>query len=97
MGPDKIVFSASGLKLQYGSDGDFVRDDGARVDHNYPLTCEFEAPSDRPLELRVKNLQVNNAHFTNETGMRSDQTRKHRIRQLIDFSASCLSRKGSSS
>jgi hypothetical protein len=66
MGPTRIVFSASGsvdCKLQYGSDGDWARGDGARLDDNYPLTCEFEADISTPLDLEVRKLQVDNSSF----------------------------------
>jgi len=66
MGPSRIVFGASGsvdCELQYGSDGDYARGDGLRVDDNYPLPCEFEADIATPLDLKVKRLQVDNSSF----------------------------------
>jgi len=36
-------------ELQYGSDGDYERGDGLRVDHSYPLTCNVVAETSDPL------------------------------------------------
>jgi hypothetical protein len=66
MGPTKIVFRASGsvdCELQYGSDGDYARGEGLRVDCNFPLTSEFEADIATPLSLEVKKLEVDNSSF----------------------------------
>ncbi|HEY1465068.1 MAG TPA: hypothetical protein VGF44_16755 [Terriglobales bacterium] len=66
MGPDEIVFKASGTvdcTLQYGSDSDVANDSGMRVDDHYPLTCEFVADISTPLDLKVRKLHVDNSSF----------------------------------
>lgn len=66
MGSAKIEFRASGsvdCELQYGSDMDVERDDGFRTSDNFPLTCEFEADITTPLDLKVRNLSVDNSSF----------------------------------
>lgn len=66
MGSHDIVFEASGsvdCVLQYGSNGDYRRGDGLRVDDNYPLTCKLAADVTAPLELRVSSLRVDNSSF----------------------------------
>jgi hypothetical protein len=66
MGPNQIVFKASGIvdcTLQYGSDSDVANDSGMRVDDHYPLTCEFVADISTPLELKVRKLHVDNSSF----------------------------------
>jgi hypothetical protein len=66
MGPLRIEFSASGsvdCELQYGSDSDYARGDGLRMNDNYPLNCEFEADITAPLDLKVKKLRVDNSSF----------------------------------
>lgn len=66
MGPDEIVFKASGTvdcMLQYGSDSDVSKDIGMRVNDNYPLTCEFVADISTPMDLKVRKLHVDNSSF----------------------------------
>jgi len=66
MGPDQIVFKASGTvdcMLQYGSDSDCANDSGMRVNDHYPLTCEFVADIATPLQLEVRALHVDNSSF----------------------------------
>jgi len=50
-------------QLQYGSDGDYARGDGLRVDDNYPLTCDLVADIADPLKLTVEGLRVDNSSF----------------------------------
>lgn len=50
-------------QLQYGSDGDYARGDGLRVDDNYPLTCDLVADIADPLKLTVESLRVDNSSF----------------------------------
>jgi hypothetical protein len=50
-------------QLQYGSDGDYARGDGLRVDDNYPLTCDLVADIADPLKLSVEGLRVDNSSF----------------------------------
>jgi hypothetical protein len=50
-------------QLQYGSDGDFARGDGLRVDDNYPLRCDLVADIAEPLKLTVQGLRVDNSSF----------------------------------
>src|SRR5579863_6300217 len=48
-----LVFDAEGYvdcKLQYGSDGDVERGDGARHDHSHPLKCKLVADVTSPLK-----------------------------------------------
>ena len=66
MDSDTLVFKAKGFvdcELQYGSDGDFSRGDGVRVDDSYPLTCELVANISTPLKLEVQQLRVDNSSF----------------------------------
>jgi hypothetical protein len=66
MGPHSIRFTVTGsvdCQLQYGSDGDYERGDGVRVDDNYPLTCELVADITSPLKLTVEELRVDNSSF----------------------------------
>jgi hypothetical protein len=66
MDSDTLVFKAKGFvdcELQYGSDGDFSRGDGVRVDDSYPLTCELVANISMPLKLEVQQLRVDNSSF----------------------------------
>ncbi len=66
MDSDTLVFKAKGFvdcELQYGSDGDFSRGDGVRVDDSYPLTCELVADIATPLKLEVQKLHVDNSSF----------------------------------
>jgi len=66
MGPDTIKFKVTGsvdCQLQYGSDGDYSRGDGVRVDDNYPLSCELVADIATPLDLKVTSLKVDNSSF----------------------------------
>lgn len=66
MGPKRLEFHGSGsvdCDLQYGSDSDNERGDGVRSSISLPLTCQFEADISRPLDLKVKNLSVDNTSF----------------------------------
>jgi hypothetical protein len=56
MDSKKIKFSGHGnvdVRLQYGSDSDVRRDDGAVSRDSYPLTCDFEADTCTPLDISV--------------------------------------------
>jgi hypothetical protein len=56
MDSQKIKFSGHGnvdVRLQYGSDSDVRRDDGAVSRDSYPLTCDFEADTCTPLDISV--------------------------------------------
>jgi len=53
---DRILFEGDGsvdVRLQYGSDSDVARDDGAVMHDSYPLDCRFEADTERPLEISI--------------------------------------------
>jgi hypothetical protein len=53
---DHILFEGDGsvhVRLQYGSDSDVARDDGAVMYDSYPLDCNFEADTERPLEISI--------------------------------------------
>lgn len=50
-------------QLQYGSDGDYARGHGVRVDDNYPLSCNVVADIADPLKLTVEELRVDNSSF----------------------------------
>jgi Predicted pPIWI-associating nuclease len=54
--PDQIVYQGEGsvdVRLQYGSDSDAARDDGAVTHDNYPLDCQFEAVTSDPLAISI--------------------------------------------
>lgn len=54
--PQRIVYQGSGsvdVRLQYGSDSDVARDDGAVMHDNYPLECGFEAYTSDPLSISI--------------------------------------------
>lgn len=66
MGAKTIRFKLEGsvdCQLQYGSDGDYERGDGLRVDDNYPLSGDLVADSSDPLRLTVQDLKVDNSSF----------------------------------
>ena len=66
MNASTIKFELHGsvdCQLQYGSDGDYARGDGLRVDDNYPLTCDLVADIADPLKLTVEALRVDNSSF----------------------------------
>jgi hypothetical protein len=66
IGAKELAFEAAGsvdVELQYGSDSDYERGDGLRMDDSYPLTCKFTADITSPLDLTVKALQVDNSSF----------------------------------
>lgn len=68
MDSQKIRFSGNGnvdVRLQYGSDSDVRRDDGAVSRDSYPLTCDFEADTCTPLEISVVpgTLKVDTTSF----------------------------------
>ncbi len=53
---NRILFEGDGsvdVRLQYGSDADVTRDDGAVLYDSYPLDCKFEADTERPLEITI--------------------------------------------
>jgi hypothetical protein len=53
---NRILFKGDGsvdVRLQYGSDSDVARDDGAVSYDSYPLDCKFEADTERPLEITI--------------------------------------------
>jgi hypothetical protein len=53
---DHILFEGDGsvhVRLQYGSDSDVAKDDGAVMYDSYPLDCNFEADTERPLEISI--------------------------------------------
>ncbi|MGD0470270.1 MAG: hypothetical protein ABSA54_17960 [Terriglobales bacterium] len=52
----RILFESDGsvdVRLQYGSDADVARNDGAVSYDSYPLDCKFEADTERPLEISI--------------------------------------------
>jgi hypothetical protein len=52
----RILFEGDGsvdVRLQYGSDADVARDEGAVSYDSYPLDCKFEADTERPLEITI--------------------------------------------
>jgi len=54
--PDQIVYQGKGsvdVRLQYGSDSDVARDDGAVMHDSYPLDCQFEADTSDPLAISI--------------------------------------------
>lgn len=66
MNANTIKFELRGsvdCQLQYGSDGDYARGDGVRVDDNYPLRCDLVANIADPLKLRAEGLRVDNSSF----------------------------------
>ena len=66
MNASTIKFELRGsvdCQLQYGSDGDYARGDGVRVDDNYPLSCDLVAHIADPLKLSVERLRVDNSSF----------------------------------
>jgi len=65
---DQIVYEGSGsvdVRLQYGSDSDVARDDGAVMHDSYPLDCRFEAETSDPLAVSVVpgTLKVDTSSF----------------------------------
>jgi hypothetical protein len=66
--PKRILFESDGsvyVRLQYGSDADMRRDDGAVSYDSYPLDCKFEADTERPLEISIVSgsLRINTDSF----------------------------------
>ncbi len=66
--PHTIKYRGSGsvdCRLQYGSDSDVKRDDGAVMYDSYPLTCGFEADTSAPLEISIvpRTLDVDTSRF----------------------------------
>jgi hypothetical protein len=53
------------VRLQYGSDSDVRRGDGAVSSDSYPLTCDFEADTCTPLDISVvpRTLVVDTISF----------------------------------
>jgi hypothetical protein len=65
---NRILFHGDGsvdVRLQYGSDVDVARDDGAVSYDSYPLDCKFEADTERPLEISITSgsLHINTDSF----------------------------------
>lgn len=53
---DRILFEGDGsvdVRLQYGSNADVARDDGAVMYDSYPLDCNFGADTEHPLEISI--------------------------------------------
>jgi hypothetical protein len=64
----RILFEGDGsvdVRLQYGSDADVARDDGAVSHDSYPLDCKFEADTEHPLEITIisGSLQIDTDSF----------------------------------
>ncbi len=54
IGADKITYEARGsveIALQWGSNSDVRRDDGAESSQYFPFYCEFQVPLDDPWDL----------------------------------------------
>ena len=65
---NRILFEGDGsvdVRLQYGSDADLARDDGAVSYDSYPLDCKFEADTERPLEISIvpRSLRIDTDSF----------------------------------
>lgn len=65
---NRILFKGDGsvdVRLQYGSDADVARDDGAVSYDNYPIDCKFEANTECPLEITITpgSLHINTDSF----------------------------------
>ncbi len=65
---NRILFQGDGsvdVRLQYGSDADVARDDGAVSYDSYPLDCKFEADTEHPLEISITpgSLHINTDSF----------------------------------
>lgn len=65
---NRILFEGDGsvdVRLQYGSDSDVARDEGAVSYDSYPLDCKFEADTERPLEISIMSgsLHINTDSF----------------------------------
>lgn len=70
---NRILFEGDGsvdVRLQYGSDADVARDDGAVSHHTYPLECKFEAATERPLEISItpSSLHIATDSFYDDGG-----------------------------
>lgn len=68
MDATRIEFSVSGYvecQLQYGSGADVRNDDGVVTNDSFPLTCEFSADIDTPLQVVMKpeTLKIDNESF----------------------------------
>lgn len=48
-----IAYGSVGVQLQWGSNSDVRRGDGAVIQNSYPLTCKFISQVDSPEELEV--------------------------------------------
>ena len=64
----KVKISISGsvdCHLQYGSDSDNEKGDGAQSIDNFPFTCKYEADADSPSELSLVHgsLVIDNSSF----------------------------------
>jgi hypothetical protein len=64
----RIHFESDGsvdVRLQYGSNADVARDDGAVSYDSYPLDCKFEADTERPLDISIVSgsLRINTDSF----------------------------------
>jgi hypothetical protein len=54
IGPDTITYQAKGsisVVLQWGSNSDLARGDGAELPQSFPIECTFEVPLEDPWEL----------------------------------------------
>jgi hypothetical protein len=65
---NRILFEGEGsvdVRLQYGSNADVARDDGAVSHDSYPLDCKFEADTERSLEITIMpgSLLINTDSF----------------------------------
>jgi len=68
LAPDRILYQGTGsvdVRLQYGSDSDVARDDGAVMRDSYPLQCSFEADTSDPLSISVvgRSLKIDTDSF----------------------------------
>lgn len=58
---DAVVYRARGavhVVLQYGSDSDYARDDGARIKDKFPFACTFRVPIDTPQDLEQAEVEA---------------------------------------
>lgn len=58
---EAVVYRATGnvhVVLQYGSDSDYARDDGARIRDKFPFACTFRVPIDAPQDLEQAEIEA---------------------------------------
>lgn len=63
---NRIVYHGRGnvrVRLQYGSNSDVARDDGLVTYDSYPLNCQFEADTSKPLAVILVSLTVDTSSF----------------------------------